>query len=66
MNGPQLGRALEPLPPTVEELIRELDAKVRRAEVRSPDLNERRQQELIFQAGKRQLVDELIARMEQS
>lgn len=48
------------LPQSVIQLIEELDEAIPPARVDDPDVDETRLKHLIFQAGRRSLVDELI------
>lgn len=54
------------LPRTVEDLIRQLDRNVPVAIIDAPPLPDARIQELMFEAGRRSLVDELVRLLERS
>jgi len=54
------------LPRTVEELVDQLDRQVPHATVESPPLPDARVHELMFEAGRRSLVNELVRLKERS
>lgn len=54
------------LPRSVDQLVEELDQAVSPAKIDGPEITEERLRELIFHAGRRSIVDELVRLLERS